>query len=374
MSNQKKKLEFEEINARDWTVILAELVQKFYIENLTDVVGWHYTDVIYHYQNKKMTCYRPRDEHYKGILSVGLLRIGEDNNFIAKLCSDFESEFNIFSKIQAEILYDDISKMADSEILATFRNFKNKFLKAGAIFGFISFLPQDLDLDPRIKAKHQKDYDLMVQTRAQYDKLFIPVSDECCLKLCQFVLKRMNISDELARFLSIDELEKLLSNLPIDKKELTQRLAKRSEYFLLSQGKLIDISLDNYFKKRGWILHQEEISEGLSVVRGQSANNLKEPVTGRAVVVNNKAELSKVRAGDILITPMTTPEYFYIIPKLKAIVTDEGGITCHAAIIARELKIPCIIGTKIGTKVLKDGDIVELDADKGIIKIINRAE
>ncbi len=49
---------------------------------------------------------------------------------------------------------------------------------------------------------------------------------------------------------------------------------------------------------------------------------------------------------------------------------DEGGITCHAAIVSRELKKPCIIGTRIATKVLKDGDLVEVDANKGIVKIL----
>ena len=56
--------------------------------------------------------------------------------------------------------------------------------------------------------------------------------------------------------------------------------------------------------------------------------------------------------------------------KASAIITDEGGLSCHAAIVARELGIPCIIGTKIATKVLKDGDRVEVDADKGIVKKI----
>ena len=53
-----------------------------------------------------------------------------------------------------------------------------------------------------------------------------------------------------------------------------------------------------------------------------------------------------------------------------AIVTDIGGLTCHAAIVAREMKKPCIVGTKIATQVLKDGDIVEVDASNGIVKKI----
>jgi pyruvate,water dikinase len=62
---------------------------------------------------------------------------------------------------------------------------------------------------------------------------------------------------------------------------------------------------------------------------------------------------------------MTSPDFIPILKKVSAIITDEGGITCHAAIVSRELKIPCIVGTKIATKVLKDGDVVEVDAQKG---------
>jgi pyruvate,water dikinase len=69
---------------------------------------------------------------------------------------------------------------------------------------------------------------------------------------------------------------------------------------------------------------------------------------------------------------MTTPEYVPALKKAAAIITDEGGITCHAAIVSRELGIPCIIGTKIATKVLKDGNIVEIHGATGVIKILNR--
>lgn len=67
---------------------------------------------------------------------------------------------------------------------------------------------------------------------------------------------------------------------------------------------------------------------------------------------------------------MTTPDFFIIIEKAKAVITDIGGVTCHAAITARELKKPCIIGTEIATKVLKDGDLVEVDANNGIVRIL----
>ena len=69
---------------------------------------------------------------------------------------------------------------------------------------------------------------------------------------------------------------------------------------------------------------------------------------------------------------MTRPEFIPLIRKAAAIVTDAGGILCHAAIVAREMKKPCIVGTKVATKAFKDGDLVEVDANKGVVKILKR--
>ena len=77
-----------------------------------------------------------------------------------------------------------------------------------------------------------------------------------------------------------------------------------------------------------------------------------------------------VSEGDILVSPMTTPNFLPAMKKAAAFVTDEGGIMCHAAIVAREMKKPCVIGTKFATQIFKDGDMVEVDANTGIITII----
>jgi pyruvate,water dikinase len=74
--------------------------------------------------------------------------------------------------------------------------------------------------------------------------------------------------------------------------------------------------------------------------------------------------------GEILVTGMTRPEFVPLMRRAAAIVTDEGGITCHAAIVSRELNKPCIIGTKFATHILKDGDEVLVDANQGIITIL----
>ena len=103
-------------------------------------------------------------------------------------------------------------------------------------------------------------------------------------------------------------------------------------------------------------------------VKGMVASKGK--VQGRVRVILEIKEVSSFEEGESLVTSMTRPEFVPVIKKSAAIVTDEGGISCHAAIVSRELNKPCIIGTKNATRVLKDGMEVEVDAEKGVVKII----
>jgi rifampicin phosphotransferase len=96
---------------------------------------------------------------------------------------------------------------------------------------------------------------------------------------------------------------------------------------------------------------------------------------GEATVIKADAdiekEMLKMKQGNILVVTQTKPMFMPVIKKAIAIVTDEGGITSHAAIVARELNIPCIIGTHYATKAFKDGDLLEVDANTGIVKKIS---
>lgn len=90
--------------------------------------------------------------------------------------------------------------------------------------------------------------------------------------------------------------------------------------------------------------------------------------TGRVKIIETKNDFRKMKRGDILVAHMTRPEHLPAVRKARAIVTDEGGLTCHAAIVARELKVPCIVGTQFATQILKDGELVKVDANHGIIR------
>jgi len=101
------------------------------------------------------------------------------------------------------------------------------------------------------------------------------------------------------------------------------------------------------------------ILEGISASPGIS--------TGVVKIIKNSKNISKVKAGDVLVSEMTSPDFVPAMKRASAIITDKGGQTSHAAIVSRELGIPCIVGTKRATKKLKDNQIITVDANKGMI-------
>ncbi|OGM10482.1 hypothetical protein A2Z67_00875 [Candidatus Woesebacteria bacterium RBG_13_36_22] len=91
-------------------------------------------------------------------------------------------------------------------------------------------------------------------------------------------------------------------------------------------------------------------------------------VRGRVNIILDPEGKRKFEKGEVLVTVMTSPKFTIFLKKASAVVTDEGGMLSHAAIVARELGIPCVVGTKIATKVLKDRDLVEVDAVNGVVR------
>lgn len=98
--------------------------------------------------------------------------------------------------------------------------------------------------------------------------------------------------------------------------------------------------------------------------------------SGPVTIIHKPTEIDKVNKGDILVTEMTTPDYVPAMKKACAIVTDVGGRTCHAAIVSRELGIPCVVGTGTATSKLKTGQMITVDGGKGLVykgKIASKA-
>ena len=95
-------------------------------------------------------------------------------------------------------------------------------------------------------------------------------------------------------------------------------------------------------------------------------------IHGKARVLEDASKISELKEGEILVTYMTTIEFIPAFRKAAAVVTDEGGMSCHAAIISREFGIPCVVGTKVATRAIETGDEIEVDATHGKVKILQR--
>ena len=89
--------------------------------------------------------------------------------------------------------------------------------------------------------------------------------------------------------------------------------------------------------------------------------------SGAARVLTSLADAANLNDGDVLVTHMTSPDWLPLLRRAAAVVTDSGGMTCHAAIVSRELGIPCVVGTGEATRKLRDGEIVTVDATRGVV-------
>ena len=179
------------------------------------------------------------------------------------------------------------------------------------------------------------------------------------------IAKHNKLSIEIAKHIKTDEIESFKFS-----KDYVKTLNKRTKgYYIYYFDK------DNQIK---WAYNKDankifdtlenKIKEQSKEIKGRPA--YQGHVTGKVKIINSLREFEKMEKGDVLVSVMTRPEMLPVMRKAGAIVTDEGGITCHAAIVSRELKIPCIVGTQIASSVLKDDDLVEVDAEKGIVRKI----
>jgi phosphoenolpyruvate synthase/pyruvate phosphate dikinase len=180
--------------------------------------------------------------------------------------------------------------------------------------------------------------------------------------------KEMGMDGDILRYFTLPEFRTFVSTQKISDQQITQLQNRRKNYFYLYiqperfERVWDDLSTVEVVRRAFFDVETEKITE----LRGHPA--YPGMVRGIVFILNRENSPKMLPENAILVTPMTHPHDLPLIQKAGAIVTDEGGILCHAAIVSRELKKPCIIGTKNATSILKDGDLVEVDATNGIVR------
>ncbi len=204
----------------------------------------------------------------------------------------------------------------------------------------------------------------MTDWRDERKKVDACIPNYYLYQILKKIMKENKISENLAGMLVYPEVngwklsKKLINTL--------QKRSKSALYFCTVRKKCQWL----YGKKAKEMFNILVKSIGKRDLKGAIAN--KGIAAGKVKIIEVKADFSKIQKGDILVATMTRPEFVPLMKIAGAIITNEGGITCHAAVISRELNKPCIIGTQVATEVLKDGDLVEVDANKGVVKILKK--
>lgn len=208
--------------------------------------------------------------------------------------------------------------------------------------------------------------------RAEVNKIY-----ESLTVILGEIARRFYLSPEQARFCSYKEISALLRGKCIDINEVNKRI--KSFVCLRRNGKTLFYTGSKAEKMIEKL--QPEVEKGIVELSGdpasagvaQGAVKIIPVVFDQGVEAVLKKKIKEMEKGQIMVSRTTGPETIMACRKAAAIIADEGGINSHAAIISRELVIPGIVNVKIATRVLKDGDLVKVDGNTGIIKIIKKA-
>jgi D-alanine-D-alanine ligase len=174
---------------------------------------------------------------------------------------------------------------------------------------------------------------------------------------------RSNLPEKLRPYASVVKYDEVVTMHFPEQWELEARM----KGFVFYRGRLFAASLRDIARRYGLIL-SGSTQQFTGHLRGAIACRGRK--RGLARVLFDSSQAESVREGDILITSMTTPDLGSALQHAAAFVTDEGSLSCDASLVARAMGKPFIIGTGCATEFVKDGDMVEVDADEGIVRVI----
>lgn len=334
--------------AKDWELYLERELPIFefsanirpYGPQLKKTTGFGFVHQLHHFKGKIGTFYRSEKE------------MEAADAYYAKLIESNDPRIAVWLEKEKEMKKVAKKMETETDMLRLVKQFEEVMLYNTVIpYRLFSAIGKVKNPDPQLVRDLEN-----ARSYSYYPHLLHDVFEPLFEKAGQ----KLGVNAELASLLTLDEFAGVFSGKKTSPKELQKR---KDGCFFWWNGKKIRF----WFGSVAGVQLQEV--QDLTEVKGQTA--WKGTVTGTVKIVNSIKNMEKFKDGDVLVSINTNPSLMPIIKKASAIVTDEGGVLCHAAIVSREFKIPCVIGTKVATKVFKDGDTVLVDATHGTVKRLN---
>ncbi len=338
----------------NWGLSFGTLYGDIYTKNIQSLVGKKFNNNLITFENGVSANYLPQDElenyctHVRNLIEknpdlpeIWIKQIIEGTDKIFVLMRSLDKKDSFVSR--------DYVNLQKARALITAPNFTIKKV--------IDYLPKSL-VDKFIKRFSE----VRVYTEPVYNE-----TDRLLKKIICSIIPEYND----IKYLSVIADQEMMAYFKTKKILSKNDLLKRYDKFavLFNEEGNTRATFMNADYDRAMSLIVDGVSQ--QQIKGMPA--FKGLVRGRVKVVLDPMNPGIFEEGDILVTGMTRPEYLPLMQKSGGFITDAGGLLSHAAIVARELKKPCVIGTEVATKVLKDGDLVEVDAERGIVKILKRS-
>ncbi|MEX1014594.1 MAG: PEP-utilizing enzyme, partial [Candidatus Paceibacterota bacterium] len=341
INNQEIFLEKQ--HTRDLSLLKLSTWMYFDLHGLKEEIGVEIKNTVFYFNGEYVKVY------------YHMPSLNEVFNAITILCKDQNKIDSIFVRIKDLFnkIYPYLNRDKEIKSFKDLEYFYKTYKSYWKLLALIFVIPNLPDISQKIKNNSLKFREKVQSYPA--DSIFIDGLSQVFPKLSKKEIKVLSKNE-------------IFGNKEIYKQELKKRL---QGYIYYEDNLYVGDEMDDLIKEKNFIFN-DEVFDSSNVDSLKGVVGFSGKVKGKCKVCMTANEINKVKEGDIIVSPMTTPDFLPAMKKALAFVTDEGGVTCHAAIVAREMKKPCIIGTKFATEVLKDGDEIEVDANKGIVKIINK--
>src|SRR3989344_2749231 len=340
---------------------------------LSDVFGGYYKnlDCLLTGVDGVWTSYIPKSTVEK-TLSEGLALLSSEENF-----NKYVQEFSEYKKRSAEFFEATLKKseLSKEEVTQSFSLISKMF----SFYSKTEFFYTDKaymkleDNPPKALVTNIEAFEEVKNTGRQYLNQLI-FSGGYADQLTDILSKQFNVPVEELRMYKVEETINLFEGHKVERSTLDARAeafiqyasATEMRYFEGDEAKKI---LSNFSHED---TDKDKVVKGISANKGKKQGKVKVIPTDYYGDFSILAKLfNEIDEGDILVAETTSPELMPACKKAGAIITDQGGLLSHAAIVSREMNIPCIVGTGNATEILKNGDMVEVDADTGIVRIIS---
>ena len=346
--------------ARGLNVVVTDISNDMYVD--LDVLDVLYEGVYYQYFRKNK---------FELALEKGVKFYGNNNevkSYIANIrnnCNNLKNFFNNAIKNKDSSKKEDVVRFFkySIDLLKQYTKMDFEYTdKAFTIKDKNKIIDKNLSIIIKLKDEIRNFINIVFFDRKGY-----------LIKLLDILSKKFNIPLSVLERCTQDEIIGLFDDKKINEKEIEER----SLAFVV-------ISINGnkrYYSGKNAEVIANRLKDNIvetDKIKGQTANKGK--IIGEVKVIPvdysnlekvNK-EIKKMKKGSVLVAETTAPELIIACKKASAIVTDLGGLMSHAAIVSRELKLPCIVGTKYASRLLKDGYLVEVDANNGVVKILKK--